>query len=270
MVYGRRRGGWNFEPENPLSVIDLINYGTLDIPVAGLLWLIMEKRASALVAAGPSRVGKSTTFNVLMDFMRPEIKQVQLQGDYEDFSFVKKAKPANTYMVAEEFGNFGIYVWGEVAVKAFDLTSEGFALGGTIHAQSAREVVEILRRYLGLPMSKIAAIDLIVILSVTAGRKYTDEPVRRIDTVSLVSPHEKGLALEMIASLSADGKSFEVANAADLKQALSAKLDFKNTDIAAGLKEKEEFLTRLKNEGKNSRDEVRKAVIEYYRERPEK
>jgi hypothetical protein len=265
MAYGWRRGGWSFEDDNPLSVLDLVNFGTLDLPLASLLWLIMEKRASALVAAGPSRVGKSTTLNVLLDFLRPEIKRVQLQGDYEDFSFLKNARPASTYMVAEEFGNFGIYVWGEVAVKAFDLTSEGYALGGTIHARSAREVVEILRRYLGLPMSKIAGIDLIVILSVMAGHRYTDEPVRRIDTVSLVAPHEKGLALETIASLSSDNKSFEIAAAPDLQQALSTRPNFKNVDVAAGLKEKEQFLTDLQSKGKMSREQVRKAVVEYYR-----
>jgi hypothetical protein len=265
MAYGRRRGGWYFEDEKPLSVIDLVNFGTIDMPLASLLWAIMEKRASALVAAGPSRVGKSTTFNMLLDFLRPEVKQVQLQGDYEDFSFLKKAAPANTYMVAEEFGNFGIYVWGEVAIKAFDLTAEGYALGGTIHARSAREVVEILRRYLGLPMPKIAGIDVIVILSVMAGRRYTDEPLRRVDTVSLVSPHEKGLALEMIASMSSDGKGFEIANPADLQQALSVKLDFKNTDIARDMKEKEEFLNQLKVEGKTSREQVRKAIVDYYK-----
>lgn len=268
MAYGRRRGGWYFEPPNPLSILELVNFGTVDLPLASFLWLMMERRVSVIVAAGPSGVGKTTTLNVMLDFLRPEVKQVELQGDYEDFTFLKSARPANTYMVAAEFGSHGIYVWGEVAIKAFELISQGYALGGTIHARTAKEVVEILHRYLGLPMSTIAGIDAIVTLSVTGGRGYNSEPVRRINTVSVVAPHNNGISLVALASLSSKGNGFDIASADDLQAALSAKLNIKNVDIAREMKEKEQFLARLMNEGKLSRDEVRKAVIEFYRSHP--
>jgi hypothetical protein len=268
MAYGRRGRGWFMEPSSPLSVLEIVNSGTIDLRLASLIWLIMERRASVLVAAGPSQAGKSTTLNVMLDFLRPEVKQIELQGDYEDFSFLKSARPANTYMVAAEFGSHGIYVWGEVAIKAFELISQGYALGGTIHAQTAREVVEILHRYLGLPMSTIARIDAIVTLRVTGGRGYDAEPVRRINTISLITPHEKGLSLEVLASLGSNGSGFDIASAGDLQAALSSKLNIKNINVARDMEERERFLARLTAEGKLSRDEVRKAVIEFCRSHP--
>src|SRR3990170_4886255 len=116
--YGRR-GGWFMERSNPLSVLEIVKSGTLDLRLASLLWVIMERRASVLVAAVPSQGGKSTTLNVLLDFMRPEIKQIELDTN-DDFSFMKKNKPADTYMVAAEFSDYGYYIWGDTAIKAFE------------------------------------------------------------------------------------------------------------------------------------------------------
>jgi energy-coupling factor transporter ATP-binding protein EcfA2 len=267
MNWGRRRS-WQFmEPAILLSVLEIVLSGTLDLRLASLLWLMMERRASVLVAAGPSQAGKSTTLNVLLDFLPPEIKQIYLQGYYEDFSFLQSTRPANTYMVAAEFGGHGAYVWGEVAIKAFDLISQGYALGGTIHARTDKEVVGILHQYLGLPLSTIARIDAIVTLRVTGGRSYDAEPTRRINTVSLVMPREKGLSLEVIASVDSKGNRFDIAGADDLQAVLSRKFNIKNVNVAREMEEKEQLLARLADKGILSRDEVRRAVIEFYRSR---
>src|SRR5512139_1533745 len=104
-----------FEPERQLSVLELVNYGTLDLRLAGLLWLLMDHRASVLACAGPNFAGKTTMLNVLLDFLRPEVKRVHMQGEYEDFAFLKDSVPANTYLVAEEFNEYNnfVYVWGD-------------------------------------------------------------------------------------------------------------------------------------------------------------
>ena len=263
--YGRRGRGWFMDQSSPLSVLEVVKSGTLDLRLASLLWVIMERRASVLVAAGPSRAGKSTTLNVLLDFMRPEIKRIELQGDSEDFSFLKSAKPANTYMVAAEFSDFGYYVWGEVAIKAFELLSQGYGLGGTIHARTDEEVVGILNEYLGLPWQTLAHIDAIVTLRVAPGRGYDAEPVRRINSVSLLIPRKAGLSLATLARLSPNGNDFDIAGEKELQIALSARLNIKDASVASEMEERELFLRRLMDEGKLSRDEARKAVIEFYK-----
>jgi hypothetical protein len=254
------------EPDR-LSVLEIFRSGTLDLRLASLLWLMMELRASVLVAAGPSFAGKTTTLNVLTDFLPPQVKEVRLSGEAEDFGFLEGADPARTYMVAEEFSDYGDYVWGEVAQRAFDLMSQGFGLGGTIHARNAREVVLVLNEYLGLPAATIGRLGAIVTLNATRGRLYGSEPVRRISTVSLITPTDDGLALQTIAAGGQGSDSFVLADAKTLQTALTEKFDVGQIDVQDAMQRREKVLQRLISEGKLSRDEVRGAVVAFYRSR---
>ena len=139
MVRARWWPDWTFgRAYDNFSILDVVKFGTIDFKLAGLLWLLMEHRASVIVAAGPIWAGKTTLFHALLDFLPPEITQVSLRGFDEDFSFLGDDKPENTYLVTEEISNHSYeYLWGYQVVKAFELLSQGYALGGTIHARSA-------------------------------------------------------------------------------------------------------------------------------------
>src|SRR3989304_1724819 len=152
MAAFRRWGGWGFDRGPRLSILEIVKTGTLDLKLAGLLWLLMEHRASVLVAAGPSFAGKTTTLNVLLDFLPPNVKQVDLRGYGEDFKFLESATPADTYLVAEEFSDYMDYVWGDTALRAFALVTNGYGLGGTIHARTAKEALLVLHEYLEVPL----------------------------------------------------------------------------------------------------------------------
>ncbi len=253
------------ERSNPLSVLEIAKTGTLDLRLAALLWVIMERRASTLVAAVPSQGGKSSTLNVLLDFLRPEIKRVELDAN-DDFSFTKKARQADTYQVAAEFSDYGYYIWGETAVKAFDLLTKGYGLAGTIHAETDEEVVGILHQYLGLTWQTLSHVDLIVTLFVA--RSGWEAPIiRRINSVSLLIPRKNGLSLATLARLGPSRNDFDIAENNELQIALGARLGIK-TDVGKEMLEKEIFLRRLMDEGKTSRDEVRKSIVEYYKTHP--
>jgi energy-coupling factor transporter ATP-binding protein EcfA2 len=245
-------------------VLELVNSGSLDLRLAALLWLMMEYRAPVLVAAGPSNAGKSTTLNVLLDFLPPEVKEVHLRGEGEDFAFLDNSVAAQTYMVAAEFSDYGDYIWGETAQRAFVLLAEGFSLGGTIHARTANEVVGILHEYLELPLSLLARLGAIITLRVTPGRSRMEEPVRRIESVSLVMPCGKGLALQALASRQQGTDELAFASDKTLQTAISSKFDMVNIRVAAEILVRQQYLERLLNDGKVSRDEVRQAVVEFY------
>ena len=250
------------EPETRLSVLDLVRSGTLDLRLASLLWVIMERRASVLVAAGPSFAGKTTTLNVLLDFLRPEVKEVRLNGYDEDFGFLETSVPSSTYIVAEEFSDYGDYVWGETAQKAFDLMKEGYALGGTIHARNAREVAYILNQYLELPIETIARLDAIVTLGVAGRRGY--EPVRRIDSVSLFVPVGEKTGIQTIASNELGGGTFAIVDDKTLQAALLKRFPPGKVSAWRAMTERELFLGKMLSAGKIGRDEVRKGILEFY------
>jgi len=260
-MYRWRGGGRFWEPPVPLSVLQLVKYGTLDLRLAGLLWLIMECRASVLVAAGPSSAGKTTTLNVLLDFLPPSVKQVHIRGYGEDFRFLETAKPDETYLVAEEFSDYGDYVWGEVAQRAFDLLSQGYSLGGTIHARNAEEVLYVLNEYLGLSASVLGNVGMIVTIRAWRGRT---EPVRQIDGVTLIMPAKDAVSLHTIASREMGSDAFVFADEKALQRILSGKFHLVDINITAEVEKRQQFLGQLLRDGRVFRDQVREAVVDFY------
>lgn len=254
-----------FEPERQLSVLELVNFGTLDLRLAGLLWLLMDHRASVLACAGPNFAGKTTMLNVLLDFLRPEVKQFRMQGEYEEFAFLPDSVPANTYLVAEEFSDYNnfVYVWGDAGRKAFELMTEGYGLGGTLHARSAREAVYILHDYLEVPIEHLARLGAIVVLRPVAGRVYGNV-VRRLESVSLISAEQAGVSLEVIAGRDKTGEKLVFAEDARLQTALAARFKLGKEPAATQIDERAKFLGKLLVEGRTTAAEVRKAVLGWY------
>jgi hypothetical protein len=256
---------WVFNrPESQLSILDVVEFGTIDFRLAGLLWLMMEHRASVVVASGPVWVGKTTLFHALLDFLPPEIKKVTLKGYDEDFKDLGDEKPQNTYLVAEEISNHSYeYLWGYQVPKAFELLPKGYALGGTIHARNIKEVAYVLTA-LGVPSQHIAGLGFIITLQVTRGRSYYDEPVRYVDTVSTVSQTKDGLIAQILATRQIPDDKYTYPSEKSLHNTLFNKFTIKYDSIFPEIKRREEFLSQLSHKGVSSREGVRKAVSDYY------
>lgn len=257
-----------FEPAERLSILDLVNFGTLDLRLASILWLIMERRASVLVVAGPNMAGKSTFLNALLDFLRPEVRQIHLDGEAENFRFLERAVPANTYMVASEINWYGFYLWGREVRRAFELVSHGYALGTTMHARTAEEAVGILHYELGLPLSLIVNLNAVITLRILGSWRNATEPKRLVQTVGLIGPGKGGLSIQVIAARSSVGGQLDYASEGELYAALAERFKIKYDQIAPEIRLRERFLTDLLTKNRHSHDDLRKAVVEFYRGRP--
>ena len=256
---------WIFNrPESQLSILDVVEFGTIDYRLAGLLWLLMEHRASVIVASGPVWVGKTTLFHALLDFLPPDIQKVTLKGYDEDFKDLGDEKPENTYLVTEEISNHSYeYLWGSQVSEAFELLPKGYALGGTTHARNIKEVAYILNA-LGVPLQNIAGLGFVLTLQVTRGRSYNDEPIRYVDTVSTVSQTKEGLIAQILATRQLPDDKYTYPSEKSLHDTLFKKFAIKYDSVFTEIKRREEFLSQLRSRGVSSREEVRKAVSEYY------
>ncbi|RDJ37943.1 MAG: type IV secretory pathway protein [Crenarchaeota archaeon] len=67
---------------DPITIIDLIKFGTMNSDIAAYLWYIAEKNSTMLVAGGTAS-GKTTALNALASFIRPGQKIVSIEDTQE-------------------------------------------------------------------------------------------------------------------------------------------------------------------------------------------
>jgi hypothetical protein len=258
---------WPFSRVNEnLSILDVLKTGEMDPKLAGLLWLLMEHRASVLVAAGPSFAGKTTLLHSLLDFLPPGIRQIGLSGFDRNFTVLGDHKPEKSYLVAEEISPHQYeYLWGYQVARVFELLKKGYALGGTIHARNVREVVYVLNA-LGVPLPTVAKLDIVVTLHVRWGeRLHEDDLIRRVDTVSLINHNDKGLVAQMLAGRQSTDGDFIYPSEKVLHDILFSKFAFKYENIFSEVERRERFLRELSGKDASDREDVKKAITGFYR-----
>ncbi|WP_299290599.1 type II/IV secretion system ATPase subunit [Nitrosopumilus sp.] len=67
---------------DPITIIDLIKFGTISVDIAAYMWFLAEKRATMLIAGGTAS-GKTTALNALASFIRPGQKVVSIEDTQE-------------------------------------------------------------------------------------------------------------------------------------------------------------------------------------------
>ncbi|MDW8045591.1 MAG: type II/IV secretion system ATPase subunit [Nitrososphaerota archaeon] len=97
MIYGKHRLAASFREEvspkgstfsirkfreEPYSIVDLIDIGTLNDEMAAYLWLMMEHKASMLVIGGTA-AGKTTLLNAIASMIKPGYKVVTVEETAE-------------------------------------------------------------------------------------------------------------------------------------------------------------------------------------------
>ncbi|MCD6410175.1 MAG: type II/IV secretion system ATPase subunit, partial [Candidatus Verstraetearchaeota archaeon] len=88
LVFGKdvSRRGSNFTIRKfskvPLSVTQLINWGTFDARIAGYLWIMLSE-GNSLFICGETASGKTTTLNAISAFIKPTAKVVSIEDTPE-------------------------------------------------------------------------------------------------------------------------------------------------------------------------------------------
>lgn len=67
---------------DPITVIDLIKFGTLSKDIAAYMWYLAEKKSTMLIAGGTAS-GKTTALNALASFIQPGQKVVSIEDTQE-------------------------------------------------------------------------------------------------------------------------------------------------------------------------------------------
>lgn len=201
----------------PRTIVDLISDGVLSAEVAALLCELVARRASIVVAAGPSGAGKTTLLTALLDALPADTKKVYVRGCYEPFDFFAETDPASTALLINEISaHLPIYLWGPGVRRVLTAARDGYQLAATAHATSVEEFIYSLAGYpLRIPAEEIQAIDLLVL--VDAWRE-PDGIKRRVREVVILSAPSGQARIEP--RIIADGRGIDLAVAGDLAAAL--------------------------------------------------
>lgn len=155
---------------DPVTIVDMLNYGTLNSEVAAYLWFMMENRLSAIVV-GATAAGKTTLLNSLVSMIRPDSKIVTIEEVQEINLAVKNWVPMISRpsygLSGERMGEVSLFdlvkaslrmrpdvlvvgeVRGEEAYVLFQAISTGHGGLCTIHAEDVRSAI---RRLTSKPM----------------------------------------------------------------------------------------------------------------------
>ncbi len=182
------RKGSNFTirkfTENPLTPVDLMEFGTIDPRALAYIWMAIEQQKSVLISGGTA-TGKTTMLNVVSLFIRPEMKIVTIEdtaelrlphthwvpevarkamaqegsGEVDMFTLLKESlRQRPDYIIVGE-------VRGAEAFVLFQQMSTGHPGLATIHAENPERLVNRLTTNpINLPPSLISALDIVIFL----------------------------------------------------------------------------------------------------------
>jgi GNAT superfamily N-acetyltransferase len=151
-----------------LSLVDLLDAGTVDLPVAAYLGAAMRGGASLLVGARPGGAGKTAVMCALLNFLpdrttiRAAESQAVLREGLRDTHFGDVCYLAHEISPARYYA----YIWdGEVRIF-FRLGAQGHVIASNLHADTLEEARDQICGENGVDPAHLAAVTLKVFLRV--------------------------------------------------------------------------------------------------------
>jgi flagellar protein FlaI len=169
--------------QDPISIIDLINFGVIDYVIAAYSWLLIENRATATVV-GATASGKTTFLNALLSMVNPNSKIVTIEEVQEinihHTNWAPLVSRLSYGLTEESIGEISLFnlvkvamrmrpdiivlgeVRGEEAYALFQAISTGHGGISTLHAEDAKSAIQRLTsKPMDVAPSYISFLDLV-------------------------------------------------------------------------------------------------------------
>jgi type IV secretory pathway ATPase VirB11/archaellum biosynthesis ATPase len=146
-----------------VTLLQLVQNGTLDEHVAALLWTIAEEKRWVITTAVPRKAGKTTVLEAALQFAPAGTPIHQLDGTLEEIVRFE-GMPDGGYLVPGEISNGGParYIWGERVTALFRSLRTGFSLATTLHASDVGDVFNQICRDNGITDADASRIQYVV------------------------------------------------------------------------------------------------------------
>jgi hypothetical protein len=248
-----------------MSVVQILDSGSMDARLLATCWLTVERRGSVLIAADPMQdAGKTTTLTAMLDFVPEEHWIYFPHGWYETWDFLKDAglSPDETVIAINEWSDhLASYMWGPNIRRCFDLMEQGYTVLTAMHDDTVEGVLEQLRDDVGVPARQLGHMTLVIILRLIriGGRIH-----RRMATMHYLEPDGNGALPRILPAMRWDPLT-DTHTHLDVADALGPRLGMTTDEFREELDRRTEFLTGLSAEGIRHVGEVRQALATYRR-----
>ena len=184
--------------EDPLTPIDLMEYGTFSVEQMAYFWLCIEHNKS-LIFAGGTASGKTTSMNAVSMFVPPRAKVLTIEDTRELSLYHDNWLSAVTRERRYEGTDIDMYdllrsalrhrpeyiivgeVRGEEAITLFQAMNTGHTTFSTMHADSIETVINRLENEpINVPRAMVQSLDMLSVQTLT---RADDERVRRAKTI---------------------------------------------------------------------------------------
>lgn len=267
--------GWHWSPPVPMSIVELIEAGTLDRRLAALLWLLIEARRSIILASDPPMSGKTTTLSALLAFVSDDTDLVFLRGMSETFDYTTQTDPRRSYLLVNELSDhLPVYLWGRKATRMFGTLKDGYGVGATMHADDVAGVLAQLTGELSLSPDELARLDVIAIMRILRGgtpiHGHDDVPpelrygsvARRLVSAHLVVRRGDRITTPLLAEWDPASDEHRLAFEPVLEE-LARRCGRTVPELCAALAERETYLASLSERGVRRPHEVQEAIAAY-------
>ena len=212
-----------------LSVVDLIEAGTMTAELAAYCLAAIGKGASFMVGAMPGGAGKTTVMGALLNFVPAGVHLVP--ADAQDVIRQGLRKPSRQQcFICHEIGSgpYYAYLWGQELREYFSLAEAGHMLATNLHADTYEQAHDQICRQNEVSEVALWRMNLMLFLSVRPGGRRRIEqvwesdggqPHRRVYEArkgGLIEPSHLGTAPKLVAAgqvieklLSNGGRSIE-------------------------------------------------------------
>lgn len=164
-----------------LSVVDLIEAGTISRQLAAYSLAAIKGGASFLVGALPGGAGKTTVMGALLNFVPRDVRLAPADGMAAIHRGAKAPTPRRCYICHEiGQGPYYAYLWGRDLRAYFDLPDAGHMLATNLHADTYDQACQQICSQSGVQEAALRRMNLMFFLSVRRGASGT---LRRIDQV---------------------------------------------------------------------------------------
>ena len=275
--------------EEPFSIIELIEIGTLNEEIAAYFWLLIENRMTIVVIGGTG-AGKTSTLNALASLVKPSMKIVTV----EEIPEINLRHDNWVQLVSRESYGLGAYKTGEVTLFELVKTSlryrpdyivvgeirgeEAFVLfqalatghGGltTLHADSLTYTVKRLTSHpmdvadAYIPLLNVAPLVERVKLPITGKGGITFG--RRIKTLTEIVDYEN---YKTISQWNPVDDTFTVNLAeSELLRRIASRYGIPVESVLEEVASRAAFLRTLKEKGIRRNVDLSKQITNYYNE----